>query len=419
MKRLLNLEYAGVHGFYWMIYGVVCSFASVFLLSRGYDNSQIGLILAAGNVAAVFLQPLLADLADRSKKISLIGLTELAAVVMAVLMALLFVMNRATLALAAVFLLLLAWVTALQPLFNSLAFKLEESGHKINFGVARSMGSLAYSIMCAFLGTLAEKHGVSILPLTGELLLALLFITLLLLARHFRQAVENRRSAAANADTAGLYGMSRDAGDADEERNRSREEPDIDLRQFIRRNKLFMLISLGVGGIFFSNAVFNNFMLQIVEGVGGNSEDMGRVLSLMAFLEIPPMFFFSRVHMRFSCQTLLKLAALCFTIKVVWTLLAQSVLMVFAAQFFQLLSFGLFLPAMVVFIDELMERGEAVKGQALYTIVITVSTVFASLTGGFLLDLGGSKALLLAASLVTAAGTLLFILVIGRLKPHK
>ena len=100
-------------------------------------------------------------------------------------------------------------------------------------------------------------------------------------------------------------------------------------------------------------------------------------------------------------------------------MLAQSVLMVFAAQFFQLLSFGLFLPAMVVFIDELMERGEAVKGQALYTIVITVSTVFASLTGGFLLDLGGSKALLLAASLVTAAGTLLFILVIGRLKPHK
>ena len=141
--------------------------------------------------------------------------------------------------------------------------------------------------------------------------------------------------------------------------------------------------------------------------------------ALMAFLEIPPMFFFNRVHMRFSCQTLLKLAALCFTIKVVWTLLAQSVMMVFAAQFFQLLSFGLFLPAMVVFIDELMERGEAVKGQALYTIVITVSTVFASLTGGFLLDLGGSKALLLAASLVTAAGTLLFILVVGRLKPHK
>lgn len=66
--------------------------------------------------------------------------------------------------------------------------------------------------------------------------------------------------------------------------------------QFVKRNKLFLIASLGVGGIFFSNAVFNSFMLQIVEGVGGNSEDMGRVFSLMAFCEIPPMFFFSRVH---------------------------------------------------------------------------------------------------------------------------
>ena len=75
------------------------------------------------------------------------------------------------------------------------------------------------------------------------------------------------------------------------------------------------------------------------------------------------------------------------------------------------------MPAMVIFIDEIMERGEAVKGQALYTIMITVATVFSSLTGGFLLDMGGPGVLLLVASLVTAAGTLLFIAVIGRL--HK
>lgn len=98
------------------------------------------------------------------------------------------------------------------------------------------------------------------------------------------------------------------------------------------------------------------------------------------------MFFFSKVNNKFSCKTLLKFASICFTAKVVCAFLAENVTMIFVAQFFQLVSFGLFLPAMVNFIDEIMDRGEAVKGQALYTIMITISTVFASFIGGFILD---------------------------------
>ena len=398
MKRLLNLEYAGIHGTYWMLYGVVCSFASVFLLGKGYSNADIGIILAVGNVAAVFMQPLLADMADRSKKLSLIGLTEIAAAIIALLTAVTFIASRASIGLSVVFVMMVAWVTALQPLFNSLAFKLEESGHEVNFGVARSMGSLAYSVLCAFLGSLAETYGIGVLPLSGEIILAMLIITLAATSRHFKRACKERE----------------DSGGASE-KIRTKTE-DIDLIQFVRRNKLFLAVSLGVGGIFFSNAVFNNFMLQIVEDVGGDGEDMGRIFSLMAFLEIPPMFFFSKVHKRFSCESLLKFAAVCFTLKVVWSYMADSVAMIFAAQFFQLVSFGIFLPAMVSFIDEIMEKGESVKGQALYTIMITVSTVFASFAGGFILDMGGASSLLLVASLVTGAGTLLFIAVIGKIK---
>ena len=77
MEKILNVEYASIHGTYWMYYGVICSFASVFLLATGYSNSEIGLILAIGNVAAVILQPIVADFADRSKKLSLIGISQL------------------------------------------------------------------------------------------------------------------------------------------------------------------------------------------------------------------------------------------------------------------------------------------------------------------------------------------------------
>ena len=103
-----------------MIYGVVGSFASVFLLARGYSNSEIGVILAVANVVAVVLQPLVADFADRSKKASLTGITQLMTIIMIVMMAGLCIMQRKTLALSLIFLMLIAWHTILQPLILSL-----------------------------------------------------------------------------------------------------------------------------------------------------------------------------------------------------------------------------------------------------------------------------------------------------------
>ena len=178
MKKRLNFEYSCIHGTYWMFYGVVSSFASVFLLARGYSSSQIGLTLAAANILAVVLQPIAADLADRVKRPSLIGITEILTVMMMIVTIGLFIFDGRTAALSAVFVLLIAWHTVLHPLFNSLTFKLEECGVPINFGIARSMGSLAYSALVAVLGTLVEARGIIVLPVTGEIILAMLLVSL-------------------------------------------------------------------------------------------------------------------------------------------------------------------------------------------------------------------------------------------------
>ena len=108
MGKLLNIKYGCIHGTYWMYYGVAGSLASAFLLARGYSNAEIGIILAVGNILAVFLQPLIADLADRSKKLSLIGVTQLSAVLLMVLTGLLFVMKQKSAALWVVYMLIMA-----------------------------------------------------------------------------------------------------------------------------------------------------------------------------------------------------------------------------------------------------------------------------------------------------------------------
>ena len=407
MEKMLNIKYGCIHGTYWMYYGVAGSFASAFLLARGYSNAEIGIILAVGNILAVFLQPLIADLADRSKKLSLVGVTQISTVLLMVLTLMLFVMKQKSAALWVVYMFIMAWMTTLQPLFNSLAFKLEETGVHINFGACRSVGSLAYAVLCAFLGTLVEAKGVGVLPLSGEIVLLMLLASLWVTKTQFDRMVGEKTGKQAVS----VLGECGHVPAADAE-----EAEEINLALFVKRNKLFVVLNLAVIGVFFSNSILNNFMLQVVEGVGGTSEDMGRIFSVMAFLEIPALFFFDKIKERFSCQLILKFAAICFTLKVLLIYLAESVTMIYVAHLLQTLSFGLFLPAMVSFIGEVMAKGEAVKGQALYTVMTTASSMLASVLGGIMLDVSGPGFMLLVSTIVTGLGALVLVLIVDRIK---
>ena len=407
MGKLLNIKYGCIHGTYWMYYGVAGSFASAFLLARGYSNAEIGIILAVGNILAVFLQPLIADLADRSKKLSLVGVTQISTVLLMVLTLMLFVMKQKSAALWVVYMFIMAWMTTLQPLFNSLAFKLEETGVHINFGACRSVGSLAYAVLCAFLGTMVEAKGVGVLPLSGEIVLLMLLASLWVTKTQFDRMVGEKTGKQAVS----VLGECGQVPVADAE-----EAEEINLALFVKRNKLFVVLNLAVIGVFFSNSILNNFMLQVVEGVGGTSEDMGRIFSVMAFLEIPALFFFDKIKERFSCQLILKFAAICFTLKVLLIYLAESVTMIYVAHLLQTLSFGLFLPAMVSFIGEVMAKGEAVKGQALYTVMTTASSMLASVLGGIMLDVSGPGFMLLVSTIVTGLGALVLVLIVDRIK---
>ena len=381
MKFRLNFSYGCIHGTYWMIYGIVSSFASVFLLGRGYLNTEIGIILAVANVVAVVIQPLVADLADRSKKISTIGISQIMTIMMMVMTVGLFVLQGKSVALSVVFVLLIAWHTAVQPLINSLSFKLSESGIHINFGIARSVGSLSYSLLCAVLGVLVARFGIEVLPISAEIVMAMMAISLLMTKRQYDKTKNcGKREAAEETAAENLTEMVEIA-------------EDINLLEFIRRNKLFFIANIGVIGLYFSNSVMNNYLMQIVTEVGGNSADMGRILSLMAFLEIPTLVFFDKLRAKFTCQFMLKVAAIGFTIKILMCHIAASVSMILAAQVFQLIAFGLFLPAMVHFIDEIMSKGEAVKGQSVFTMMVTITTMLSSLAGGAILDISGAKML--------------------------
>jgi len=395
----LNSEYAGVFGTYWMYYGIISSFCSAYLLDMGYDNAEIGIILAVASVVSVFLQPVLANLSDMSKRLDAISVAGISTVIMMVMQVGLFIIKGKSIALWVIYVLLMAWELALQPLFNSLARRLSESGFKINFGICRAGGSLAYAIFTSIIGTFVEKYGTVILPRTGLAILALLLGMILLCSRSLKKAMEQKADAVA----------------ASGETVEPEKYEEISMSMFVKRNKLFIVLNVFIMILFFQNTITNNFMYQIVTGVGGTSEDMGRIFGVMAALEIPGLFFFNNIHKKFSCSTLLKFAAAAFVGKVLTLYLANSVFMVYAAHFFQLFSFSIFLAGIVQFINEIMERGEAVRGQAVYTTAITIGGVFANIAGGIILDVSGPKVMLLVSTILTVIGAAGVFLLIGKI----
>ena len=389
-----------------MIYGITGSFASVFMLAKGYDNMHIGMTLAAANLLALGLQPFVADHMDRAKGIKIIDASAWMTLLMMLTCAGYFVFTGRSFMLAAAIAAVLAIHALLQPLLNSLAFRLGESGTNVNYGIGRAGGSLGFSAIVAVLGTLVEKKGEMSVPVCTEaaclLLIALLFTT------KFSFSKMKRANDIEIAEHAG--GRPAET-DEDDER--------IDLKAFIRRNKYFFIMNLGISGLLFSNAILSNYMPQIAGGVGGTTEQTGRILSLMALLEMPTMIFIGQIKKRFQSRTLIKIASIGFTGKIVVCWLAGSVGVLFAAQAFQLVAFALLMPAMVYYINEIMSPGEAVKGQSLFTMMFTFATIIASFAGGWILDASGAKMLTFVAALITAAGAAVVFLSINKVEDHR
>ena len=396
MKNRLNLSYTFVQAAYCMLFAVVLSFSSVYLLPKGYTNTEIGTILALVNIISVLLLPFFGDAADRSEKLSLAQITGIFSFVLLLLMAMLFLFESRSAMLTIIFILLGGLMVSLSPIINSIAFQYSSFNNPINYGVARSGGSIAYSGITMILGYLVFTFGTDTIPSVGVVVLIMLILSLLFTERLYQKGIALSNDEHGSAKVLKV------------------DEP-ISLITFVKRNKMLFVFSLGTLLVFFQNAIINNYLFQIIAPIGGTSSDMGKILSFMAILELPGLFFFNKINRKISCQTMLKISSVAFILKVFFTYTAKSVGFIYLAFMFQLISFPFYLASSVHLVNELMDRREAVKGQSLITGMMILSAVFASLWGGMVLDSSGPSQLLLLSTVLCIVGSLIVLSTVGRL----
>ena len=382
----VTFHYMIITGGFWMAFCVVTAYAAVFLHGAGYDDQELGIILALGNVGGAVLSPVLGAWIDRNRKIRHAAVITVLLGVQLVLLAALRMNPQKNLLCAACYVLYLAFMMPVNALNLDLCVRLEHAKAPLNFGLARSMGSFAFVILSTLLGILTEQLGWKMLPFAGMAVVVL-------------QAVGNRM-------------VDRDLREAEKQmpaEEKLTQEKSATLIAFIRENKSFCLMLFGTIIIFIAHNTDGNFLINLVENVGGGPAIMGYLAAFTAIVEVPVMMFSDKLPKKWSRVQYIRLAFVFFVLKTLAYALAPNIPLLFASRILQAPSYALYTVLIVGYADEVVARKDSAKAQSLAFSMTTIGSVLASLIGGSMFKSSGVQPTMLTATAFAAVGAVIAI----------
>jgi len=374
-SKRLTTNYSIIQSICIMGYCSVFSFASVFLLSRGFTNSMVGMILTIASGLGLLVSPIVAGFADKSKKLSLRSIAAILLTLTAVTGFLLLFTSSVMLPTAILYILLITFFSTHVPLVTSMAMAHINNGVPINFSLARGIGSFTFAILSFILGFLVDDYGVWVIMAVNigiGLLGAILVAT-------FRKP----QNLSISTPEKGIKASG--------------------LIEFGLKNMRFMAIVGSIALLYISHVIINTYTIQIIQNVGGDNSDMGIATSIAGFLELPAMALFPFIYKRMrNAGKIMKLSGVFFVIKAVITLVAPNVLWIYIAQSFQFFSYAFITPASVFYVNQVINEGDKVKGQAFMGMTFGFSGLIGNLLGGVLLDTSGGVPLMLSVGIVVS-----------------
>ena len=379
-------HYMIITGGFWMAFCVVTAYAAVFLHGAGYDDQKIGIILALGNVGGAVLSPVLGSWIDRNRNIRHASLIYILLSLQVLLLILLRLNPKESPFCAACYVLYMALVMPVNALNLDLCVRLERAKAPLNFGLARSMGSFAFVILSTALGILTEKLGYTVLPFAG--------IAVILL-----QAAGNRLI---DHDLREAEGKLPEPGNIVPEKASS-------LIAFIRENFAFSLMLFGTIIIFIAHNTDGNFLINLVENVGGGSAVMGYLAAFTAIVEVPVMMFSDKLPKKWSRVQYIRLAFVFFVLKTLAYALAPNIPLLFASRILQAPSYALYTVLIVGYAEETVAGKDSAKAQSLAFSMTTIGSVLASLIGGSMFKTSGVRPTMLTATAFAFAGAVIAI----------
>ena len=372
--------YALIQGLYWAVFCQMVGFASAFLLDRGFTNGQIGLTLGISYLLSALLQPMVGSLFSRQglKLNNAIAIVYMPVAALSLIVALV-PMGRVPLAvlMAASF----TVQSMLQPSVNALHQFFETDTDRVNFGVARGVGSAAYALSSFAMGRLLAHFSPSILPYAyGGAIVAL--VVVLLCAK-----TSTRSVARASLDSRGTS-----------------------YADILREHPKLLLFMIGAACMFLTYSFIDSFLLQILLSIGGNSANLGTAITLSAMTELPAMILFARLCKKGKGMPVYMISVWCWLAKDVLTLLAPSPMALYGVQLLNFFSCAIYVPGMMEYMRVTLSEAQLLRGVTLAGTSTTLGSLVATILGGWLMDALGVRMALALVQVFAATGAVLMTL---------
>lgn len=380
-KKRESALYLASFGLYWMGMSLTMGMAVPYLGSLGFSNTAMGAVLSAANVLSVLVSLTLASLADSygAKGISALLSSGLAAAAAALGVLLLAPFSKPLF--AAAYVLLAASVLALGPLYIKLYFDLSRAGELPAFGIFRAFGSLCFALMSFGAGAALRRLSVGAVPAINAACVLLQLAAVTALRPALRGGAAVREKAEDSGGGGGYLSL-------------------------LRSDASLALLLCGLFLIFMVHNNVSSFKANILDSLGADASAVAFLNGVTVVSEIPVMALYGRFSQR-SPRRLLAVSFAFFLVKIVLITAASSVPMLFAAFALQSLSFGLYSPAVVDYINERFPYAQAGRAQGLVGNIPVAASVIGSLLVGAMLDNQSLRAALGTLCAVTAVGAAL------------
>ena len=385
----LTLRYSITHFTHWAAGTAAVSFATLYLMNRGVSAGMAGTLLALSGLLSCISQPFLAAAADRAKKMIIVNMLIGMTLVCCLCFVLQLIPGLPVMA-AGIFYMIGIWNSdAMVPILNALSVAYQDAGYEINYGMGRGVGAVASAVSALGVGFIIAKLG------TVWMILFLLF---------FRAA-----------GIFALIGYPRIQKNSSFKNRKATEktENSCTLLQFVGRYKWYCASLAAVLFLGMFHAMTENYMIVIMEKLGGDSSNVGVAIFIASMVAFPVICSFSVLYKRMKVTVILKIAAISFLAKSILFYFAGSVTAIYFIQLIQITSYAFLAPAQVYYANEKVNSSDMVKGQAFITAAYALGCSAGNFAGGQLLPFG-ANAIIQAGIVMAAVGTGIMFLTVNK-----
>lgn len=386
-KVQVKHQYSVVQALYWMTSCALAGYAAVYLQDRGLSNTLIGVTVGGAACLSMVIQPLAAQVVESISGLTVKKVIQALIVMMAVMFGVLTVIPVPVAGVVILYMGMNTLNYCMPPMLSAMGMEFINRGYYLNFGLSRGLGSISYAVCAAVLGIVIDRFFPGVLGYIYVVLATLLFL-----------AVSAMKDLEAEEPTFQQEIVERE------------KKPEESIWKTVCKNKTFLCLMIGFCLANMNNAAIATYTVNIIKNLGGSDTVLGFANFVSAASEMPVMLLFGYFMKKGNCIRLLKVSAVFFLIKPLVLVFANALPLVILGLGLQGLSFGLFTPAAVYYVNSTLIPEQRVKGQAIFsTITAGAATCGGNVLGGWLQDAFGLQTMLWVCAAMALVGVLFVI----------